>query len=104
MSALNNPGINCNDVPADFPSADDTDAAARWADWGVCDELSKYLARECLDAKARAHRAERPVDILLKSYLRTAVLGWGEPAELRWVFRRVAVLLAWPAPDAVRRP
>lgn len=103
MNALSKHGIDYTDVPADFPSAKD-DAAARWADWGVCDELSRYLARECLDEKARAHRAERPVDILLKSYLRAAALGWGEPDELSWVFRRVAELLEWPAPAAVRRP
>lgn len=97
-------GIDYNDVPADFPGEHGTSNLERWTDWGICEELAKFLGQECLEVKLLAHRAERPVDILLKSYMRVAELGWGEPAELRWVFRRVAVLLNWPAPDVVRRP
>ena len=93
-----------NEVPEDFPQNEATSASSRWGDWAICEELANEVARECHDARAAASRAERSVDILLRSYLKAEALGWGEPDELRWVFRRAAALLRWPEPDAVKHP
>lgn len=104
MSSTNMRSVDYREVPTDFPYGESILLDERWVDWGVCEELAVYLCRECIEAKASMHRSTRPVDILYKSYQKASALGWGEPAELRWVFRRVAALLNWPAPDVVRRP
>jgi hypothetical protein len=105
MSERRSVSIDYNEVPTDFPYQEDGSAIfERWVDWGVCEELARHLCRECLSAKAGSHRSERPVDILLQVYRRAESLGWGEPEELAWVFRRVAALLNWPTPDVVQQP
>jgi hypothetical protein len=104
MSSAQVSGIDYNEVPADFPAPELATISDRWLDWCICEELAQYVARECLELKARAHQSEREIDILYQSYLRSQNLGWGTAAELRWTYRRVAALLGWPAPQAVRRP
>jgi hypothetical protein len=88
-------------VPSDFPF--NADAGERFGDWSICEELATELFGECLDAQVSAIRGERAVDVLLRLFVRLEELGWGEPAELRWIVRRVAALLSWPEPDAVKQ-
>ncbi len=90
-------------VPLDFPPDADGIASNRCLDWNVCEELALHLATECAQVHAEADRSVRPIDILLKSYCLIEALGWGEPPLLRWVVRRVAALLHWPAPDIARQ-
>jgi hypothetical protein len=97
-------GIDYNEVPADFPFSPTDTLSERWLDWGICEELAQHLHQECLQIKAAKHRSVRCVDILYQQYRSAQEFGWGTDPELRWVIRRTAVLLNWPAPDVVRRP
>lgn len=101
MSGMSKSCVNYDEVPGDFPGVKSMARFERWADWGICEDLATHVCVECLQAKAQAHRAERPVDILLKAYMRIERNGWGEPVQLKWVVRRVAALLKWPIPDIV---
>lgn len=102
MSIKRFPSINYTAVPADFPYNDNKHPSERCLDWNVCEELALHLAGECVQARARAERSERPIDILLRFYRLVESRGWGEPPLLRWVFRRVAGLLGWPVPHIAR--
>lgn len=46
MSEHRSLGIDYNDVPADFPCEHGTPNLERWADWGVCEELARFLGQE----------------------------------------------------------
>jgi hypothetical protein len=91
-------------VPFDFPADSDGLPSNRCLNWNICEELALHLASEYAQVQVEADRSVRPVDILLKSYRLMEALGWGEPPLLRWVVRRVAGLLHWPAPDIARKP
>lgn len=102
MSTQPTTGTDTTTVPLDFPQEAGATPSNRCLDWNVCEELALHLAGECARLQAEGDRSVRPVDILLKSYRLVEALGWGEPPLLRWVVRRVAALLDWPAPDVAR--
>jgi hypothetical protein len=104
MSTRHTTQTDTTTVPFDFPQEAGGTPSNRCLDWNVCEELALHLAGECARLQAEADRSVRPVDILLKSYRLVEALGWGEPPLLRWVVRRVAALLDWPAPDIARQP
>jgi hypothetical protein len=104
MNSSLDPGSSYTNVPFDFPPDPAGSASNRCLDWNVCEELALHLASECAQVQAEADRSVRPVDILLKSYCVIHAFGWGEPPLLRWIVRRVAALLQWPAPDIARQP
>ena len=91
------------EVPFDFPQDADGTPLNRCLDWNICEELALHLAQECSHVQAEADRSVRSIDTLLKSYRLIEALGWGEPALLRWVVRRVAALLQWPVPEIARQ-
>jgi len=102
MSTQHTIATDTTAVPADFPQEAGGTPMNRCLDWNVCEELALHLAGECARLQAESERSVRPVDILLKSYRLVESLGWGEPPLLRWIVRRVAALLDWPAPDIAR--
>ena len=104
MANVDGSGIDYNEVPADFPYGDDERSPDRWFAWTICEEVVLHLCKKCGLLKSKSHRSVRPVDILYQEYLQICALGWGTEQEIRFVFRRVAACLKWPAPDAVRRP
>ncbi len=69
----------------------------RYARWDVCEDLAQQLKVKCLESKAgkRAHMTE--TEILQQYYDRLLNTGWTSPPEAKWIFLRVAALLAWPA-------
>jgi hypothetical protein len=64
----------------------------------VCQNLAEQLAQKSLESKAgkRSHMSE---EAILAQYLpRLIATRWVSEAEARWVIRRVAAILQWPAP------
>lgn len=70
------------------------------ARWQVCEDLAQQFTVKASETKAgkRSHMTEQ--DILEQYLIRSLKMNWGSPQEMRWVFRRTATLLNWPAPPA----
>jgi hypothetical protein len=70
------------------------------ARWQVCEHLAQQFVVKARETKAgkRSHMAEQ--DILEQYLVRSMKMNWGSTQEMRWVFRRAATLLSWPAPSA----
>lgn len=68
--------------------------------WDVCEDLARQFVEKARETKSgkRAHMTEQ--DILEQYLLRSMKMNWGSTDEMRWVFRRVASLLGWPAPPS----
>lgn len=69
--------------------------------WTVCEDLAQQLATKSLESKAgkRSHLTETEI---LDQYLpRLIATHWTSEAEAKWVIRRTAELLNWPAPSSV---
>lgn len=68
--------------------------------WEICEDLAKQIAQKSVESKAgkRAHMTE--LEILEQYLLRLIVQKWTSDAEARWVMRRVAQMLNWPAPPS----
>jgi len=68
--------------------------------WDICEDLAQQLRSKSIEAKAdkRAYLAE--ADILAEFLEQLLETDWGSDAEMRWVVRRTAQLLEWPAPSA----
>lgn len=68
--------------------------------WDLCEDLAVQLVPTCRESKAgkRSHMSEAEIlDQYLPSLLKT---GWGSTDEMRWVIRRTAEMLVWPAPES----
>lgn len=68
--------------------------------WYRCEELAKQLAAKSLESKRgkRSHMSELGI---LEQYLpRLISTGWTSESEARFIIRRAAELLNWPAPLA----
>lgn len=68
--------------------------------WDICEDLAQQLRKSSLDAKPEADGNLTEVDILAGYLDRLLKKDWGSEAEMRWVVRRTAQLLNWPAPAA----
>jgi len=68
--------------------------------WNKCEDLSQQLVVKSRESKAgkRAHMSE--IEILEQYYERILKTGWGSDEEMRWLIRRTAEVLGWPAPAA----
>ena len=72
--------------------------------WDVCEDLAKQFAAKSLESKAgkRAHMSEPEI---LDQYLsRLLTTKWVSDEEARWVIRRAAEILSWPAPPSAQKP
>lgn len=72
--------------------------------WDICEDLAKQFAAKSLESKAgkRAHTSESEI---LGQYLsRLLRTGWVSDEECRWVIRRTAEILSWPAPPSAQKP
>jgi len=70
------------------------------ARWNLCEDLAMQFVEKARETKAgkRAHMAEQEI---LEQYLaRSMKMNWGSADEMRWVFRRTAAVLGWPAPPS----
>lgn len=70
--------------------------------WDVCEDLARQLAEKSLESKAgkRSHMSQTEI---LDQYLpRLIATRWASEPEARWVIRRVATMLDWPAPHAAQ--
>lgn len=70
--------------------------------WARCEDLAKQLAAKSLESKRgkRSHMSELEV---LEQYLpRLIATRWTSEPEARFIIRRAAELLNWPAPLAVK--
>jgi hypothetical protein len=70
--------------------------------WELCESLAVQLANKSVESKAgkRAHMSE--VEILAQYLPRLIAQQWTSEAEARWIIRRVAQMLTWPAPSAAQ--
>jgi len=70
--------------------------------WELCENLAVQLANKSVESKAgkRAHMSE--VEILAQYLPRLIAQQWTSEAEARWIIRRVAQMLTWPAPSAAQ--
>lgn len=72
----------------------------RFAKWSICEEQAQHLAMKSKECKAgkRAHMSETEI---LEQYLQRLLdARWHSDAETRWLIRRTAELLGWPAPSS----
>lgn len=70
------------------------------ARWDVCEDLAQQFVLKCKETKSGKRADVLEVDILEQYCLRSMKAGWGAADEMRWVFRRVAAVLNWPAPPS----
>lgn len=70
--------------------------------WELCENLAVQLANKSVESKAgkRMHMSE--VEILAQYLPRLIAQQWTSEAEARWIIRRVAQMLAWPAPSTAQ--
>ena len=68
--------------------------------WNSCEDLAQQLSVKALESSAgkRSHMTE--VEILDQYLPRLIATGWTSEPEARWVIRRTAELLNWPAPPS----
>jgi hypothetical protein len=71
-----------------------------YARWEVCEDLAFQIQQRALASKAgkRSHMCEQ--EILTQYLPRLIKMRWTSEAEARWIIRRVAEMLGWPAPSA----
>lgn len=66
--------------------------------WEICEDLAQQFvvkSRECKTGK----RADMSEEEILDQYcVRALKTGWGSDDEMKWVIRRAAAILGWPAP------
>jgi len=74
------------------------------ARWDASEDLARQFAEKSLESKAGKRSHMSPVDILDQYLSRLIAAGWRSDAEARWVIRRTAALLDWPAPEAAKEP
>lgn len=68
--------------------------------WQICEHLATQLAARSISSKRgkRSHMSE--VEILGQYLPRLVAQDWTSEAEARWVIRRAAQILGWPAPPS----
>lgn len=68
--------------------------------WDICEDLSRQFVEKARETKSgkRAHMTEQ--EILEQYLVRSMKMNWGSADEMRWVFRRTAAVLGWPAPPS----
>lgn len=72
--------------------------------WDICEDLARQLVVKSMESKAgkRSHMSES--EILDQYCLRLMKTGWGSDDEMKWVIRRAAAQLGWPAPPSAEVP
>jgi hypothetical protein len=70
------------------------------AKWMYCEDLARQFVDASKNTKAGKRADMREVEILDQYFVRLLKTGWTSDAEARWVFRRTAALLGWPAPPS----
>lgn len=68
--------------------------------WDICEDLAQQFAQKSLESKAGKRADLMEVEILDQYCVRAMKMSWGSHAEMKWVFRRVAAILAWPVPPS----
>jgi len=68
--------------------------------WDVCEDLAQQFAQKSLESKAGKRSHLQEVEILDQYCIRAMKMSWGSHAEMKWVFRRAAAILAWPVPPS----
>ncbi len=75
-----------------------------WSRWDVCEDLAQQMVDKSRESKAGKRREMAERDILDQYLTRLLETGWVSAAEGRWVMRRAAGILEWPAPEAALEP
>jgi hypothetical protein len=68
--------------------------------WDICEDLAHQIAEKARESKRGKRKHMSDVDILDQYCGRLLKTAWGSDAEMRWVIRRTAALLDWPAPES----
>lgn len=83
-----------------YYSKDSTPSAMRER-WLKCEDLAIQFAGASRKTKAekRSHMSQQ--DILDQYFNRLIIAGWTSNDEAKWIIRRCADILGWPAPGSV---
>jgi hypothetical protein len=68
--------------------------------WDICEDLAVQFVAKCRRNQTGKYSHLSETEILDQYCERLLKTNWGSDAELRWVIRRTAQLLGWPAPAA----
>ncbi|MDB5763928.1 MAG: hypothetical protein JWQ21_2923 [Herminiimonas sp.] len=63
-----------------------------WTAWQMCDELVQHFIQECLAAMVISPLLPFE-EIVLAHFEETLKRGWGTDAEIKWIFKHVALQL-----------
>lgn len=66
--------------------------------WDICEDLAAQFVTKCLKNQTGKYSHLSQAEILEQYCERLLKTGWASDDEMRWVIRRTAQLLGWPAP------
>lgn len=72
--------------------------------WMVCGNLAQQFAAKSLESKSGKRARMEEVNILDQYCARAMTMGSGTDEEPKWVIRRSAAMLGWPAPPTSLEP
>lgn len=70
------------------------------ARYEMCEDLARQLELKCRKNRATKYAQMSEPEILISLLSKLLQAGWGSKAEMKWVIRRTAEILGWPAPAA----
>lgn len=70
-----------------------------WRRWDICEDLAQHLAARCRETETGKYAHLTHTEILSQYYERSLKTNWGSDEEMRWISRRTAQLVGWPALD-----
>ena len=70
-----------------------------WQRWDICEDLAQHLAVRCRETEKGKYAHLSRAEILRQYYERSLKTKWGSDEEMRWISRRTAQLVGWPALD-----
>jgi len=66
--------------------------------WEICEDLAAQFVMKCLKNETGKY-GHLTREAILEQYCRRLMkTEWGSDAEMKWVIRRTADMLAWPIP------
>lgn len=70
------------------------------ARYEMCEDVAQQLEQKCRKNRDTKYSQMSESEILVSLLSKLLQAGWGSKAEMKWVIRRTAEILGWPAPAA----
>lgn len=70
------------------------------ARYEMCEDLARQLEQKCRKNRDTKYSQMSESEILVSLLSKLLQAGWGSKSEMKWVIRRTAEVLGWPAPAA----